>query len=74
MDDYERLAKQLALSGMYAEMNSGCYRRSGCELGMNADLIQALKRHSVRILTASDAHCPGDVGAGIVTMEKMIME
>lgn len=62
---YETLAAALAKSGMYAEQNSGIARRAGAERGMNADLYAAMKRHNVPIRTASDAHCPADVGEGI---------
>jgi len=69
---YDELANILAKNDMYAEMNSGCHRRSNCELGMHVDMIRAMQKYSVRILTASDAHRPEDVGAGIANMEKLI--
>lgn len=47
---------------------------SGCELGMNTDMLRAMKRHGVRILTASDAHCPEDVGDNIAEMQKKLHE
>ena len=47
---------------MYAEQNSGISRRTRAETGMSAGLLAAMKRHGVRIMTASDAHCPEDVG------------
>ena len=59
---YERLAAALAESGMYAEQNSGVSRRSSAECGMNREFVEILKKHGVRILTASDAHYPDDVG------------
>ena len=66
---YNELADALAKNNMYAEMNSGCYRRCGCEIGMDVDMIKAMKEHDVEILTASDAHRPEDVGANIIMME-----
>ena len=71
---YERLAEELAKSGMYADENSGVARRCAgtATLGMNAELLGALKRHGVRIITSSDAHCPEDVGDRIPEMEKLL--
>ena len=40
------------------------------ELGMNADLIKSLKSHNVKVQTASDAHCPEDVGLYIAELER----
>ena len=63
-DYYERLAKALSDSNMYADQNSGVERRchDTASLGMDAELIRALKRHNVKIITSSDAHKPEDVG------------
>ena len=62
---YKRLAAALAQSGMYAEQNSGIFRRHGARLGMEPPLLQEMKRIGVRIQTASDAHHPSEVGLGI---------
>lgn len=59
---YEKLADTLAKNGMYAEQSSGIHRRTDSEIGMDRDMFSAMKRHNVRIVTASDAHCPEDVG------------
>lgn len=69
---YESLAKSLAKNKMYAEQNSGAFRRCNCELGMNADLIKMMKKHNVKIQTASDAHIPEDVGSYIYEMNKIL--
>ena len=63
-DYYEALAKALAQSGMYADQNSGAYRRcpDTAGLGMDPELISILKKHNVPIITSSDAHTPEDVG------------
>ncbi|MBO4653578.1 MAG: histidinol phosphate phosphatase [Lachnospiraceae bacterium] len=73
-DYYERLAAELAKSGMYADENSGVARRCAdtATLGMNRDLLRVLKQHGVRIITSSDAHCPEDVGDKIREMEELI--
>jgi len=71
---YDRLATKLAQNDMYAEQSSGCYRRfpDSAGLGMNNDLVQALKKHGVRIRTASDAHHPDDVGLFIKELGEIL--
>ena len=61
---YEALAKALSENGMYADQNSGAYRRcpDTAGLGMDPELISILKKHNVPIITSSDAHRPEDVG------------
>ncbi|MPN13274.1 hypothetical protein SDC9_160595 [bioreactor metagenome] len=59
---YEELGKALAVNNMYAEQSSGIKRRVNAEIGMNSDMLNAMKWHGVKIVTASDAHCPEDVG------------
>lgn len=71
---YEELAKQLSNNNMYAEQNSGAHRRcpATAELGMDKDMLDAMLRHSVKIVTASDAHEPCDVGDNIAQLKKSI--
>jgi histidinol-phosphatase (PHP family) len=59
---------------MYAEQSSGAHRRcpETAELGMADGLIKSLKSHNVRIQTASDAHCPEDVGLYIVELGRIL--
>lgn len=73
-DYYDKLSTALAKNNMYAEQSSGSYRRclDTSELGMNADLIKSLKKQNVKIQTASDAHCPEDVGLFIRELEKKL--
>lgn len=59
---YDKLAEAVAKSDMYAEQSGGIHRRTKAEIGMNIDLLSAMKRHGVKIITASDAHYPEDVG------------
>ena len=59
---------------MYAEQSSGSFRRTGAELGMNTDMLKIMKNHDVKILTASDAHCPEDVGSYIYELERLADE
>ncbi len=46
---YKELADALAKNNMYAEMNSGCYRRCGCEIVMDVDMIKAMKKHDALV-------------------------
>ena len=71
---YEELARALADSGMYADQNSGVERRcpKTGTLGMEKGLIKALKKHNVKIVTSSDAHCPEDVGYKIKELNDCI--
>jgi histidinol-phosphatase (PHP family) len=73
-DAYEAVAAALAGSHMYAEQSSGTHRRcpDTAPLGMEPGFLRALKRHPVPLITASDAHCPEDVGLWIPEMERLI--
>ena len=73
---YERLAKALAESHMYADQNSGAERRcpDTASLGMEQELLRILKKHHVKIITSSDAHCPEDVGYKIRELERCVEE
>jgi len=76
LDYYDELALELYKNGMYADQNSGVARRCSetSELGMNKELLRALKKRNVRIITSSDAHCPEDVGDKIAELEKCVNE
>ena len=71
---YEALAKALAGSGMYADQNSGAFRRcpDTAGFGMDPELISILKKHNVPIVTSSDAHCPEDVGYMIKELNECV--
>ena len=73
---YEKLARELEKAGMYADQNSGAYRRNPevAELGMNPALLRALVSHDVKIVTSSDAHCPEDVGYKIKELGRLVGE
>lgn len=73
---YEKLACELEKAGMYADQNSGAFRRcpETGELGMNPELLRALVRHNVRIVTSSDAHRPEDVGFMIRELGEAVAE
>ena len=67
---YERLAEALSRNNMYAEQSSGIARRCPTtgSLGMEDDMLRIMRAHNVSIITASDAHCPEDVGDKIVEL------
>lgn len=71
---YERLAKELSDSNMYADQNSGTARRcpETAPLGMDKELLGILKNNHVKIITSSDAHCPEDVGYKIKELNSLI--
>ena len=73
---YEALASALAKKNMYADQNSGAFRRcpDTAGLGMDPELLRILKKHDVRIITSSDAHCPEDVGYMIPELQKCVEE
>ena len=70
-DYYEKLAVELARNNMYADQNSGAYRRNPrtASLGMDDELLKTFKKHNVRIVTSSDAHCPEEVGYKIAELK-----
>lgn len=61
---YESLAKELSKNNMYAEQNSGAFRRcpNTATLGMDKEMLKIMRNNNVQIVTVSDAHCPEDVG------------
>lgn len=72
---YNKLAQLLSSYKMYAEQNSGIFRRypNTAELGLNVEFLNYLKRYNVRIITASDAHCPDDIGYKITELNNLIL-
>lgn len=74
LDYYDKLALELAKKNMYAEQSSGIARRCNAELGMNKDMLIAMKKYGVRIVTVSDAHSPEDVGLYIKELNKILSE
>jgi len=69
---YDKLAFELANKNMYAEHSSGILRRCNAELGMNKDMLTAMKKHGVRIITVSDAHCSEDTGSYINELNNIL--
>ena len=59
---------------MYIEESSGLSINYGnMPLGMNYDMLEAMRKEGVEICTASDAHNPKDLGKYIKEMEKYIL-
>jgi len=71
MHDFQRLLQK---NNMYAEENSGVYRRcrDTAPLGMDKKMLSIMKENTVEIITVSDAHCPDDVGYKIKEMQDLI--
>ncbi len=69
---YNSLAKELYKNDMYAEQNSGVFRRcpNTATLGMDEEMLKIMINNNVKIITASDAHCPEDVGDRILELNK----
>lgn len=73
---YEEMAQALSVQNMYIEQSSGINRRcpDTAELGMNQDMLKCMKKHHIKIITVSDAHCPEDVGWKIAELNQLIAE
>lgn len=73
IERYEEMAEALSAHTMYAEQSSGIYRRcpQTAELGMHKDMLKSMKKHHVKIVTVSDAHCPDDVGSNISELQEL---
>jgi histidinol-phosphatase (PHP family) len=73
---YETIAELLCRQRMYAEQSGGLHLNYGKdrELGMNARMLGIFINKGVTILTASDAHCPENVGANIADLQRIIDE
>ncbi|MCM1991523.1 PHP domain-containing protein [Oceanirhabdus seepicola] len=63
---YKKLALALKDNNMLAEFSCGLYNNYNHEeLGLNAQLLSSLISNGVKLITASDAHKPEDVGRNI---------
>ena len=74
-ETYDKLARLAKQHDVYMESNTGIhYRYKHEDLGTNIPFLQALKKHDVKIMTASDAHQPQHVGMYIKEMAEMLEE
>ncbi len=73
-DTYHSIADLLNEHQMYTEQSGGLHLNydSACELGMQDRMRKIFADKGVRILTASDAHRPEDVGANIPELERLL--
>jgi histidinol-phosphatase (PHP family) len=63
---YFALARELNLHKMNAEFSCGLFNNyDHSEIGLNRTLLKVFKDEKVNLITASDAHYPGNVGKGI---------
>jgi histidinol-phosphatase (PHP family) len=70
---YEEVADSAKKHQVEMEFSNGLFINYGHkELGMNRKLLRVLKRNGVRLVTASDAHRPEDVGRYITEAESII--
>ena len=70
---YSKLADAIKRNSESVEMSSGLRNNyNHAELGLNTELLKVFKKQSVRVLTASDAHNPDDVGKWIPEMSKLL--
>jgi histidinol-phosphatase (PHP family) len=72
-ETYRKIADLLVKSGVKAEQSAGLhlnYKHS--TLGMNKTMLQIFRDAGVDMITASDAHCPEDVGMYIKDMEQLL--
>jgi histidinol-phosphatase (PHP family) len=73
-ETYIALAKALIKQHVKAENNTGCYYRYGHkDIGLSKELLAVFKDCGVEMITASDAHYPGDVGKYIKDIDKETM-
>lgn len=71
--EYNAIAVALKENHMYIEESSGLVINYGdSELGMNKEMLNAMLKNDVQILTASDAHVPQNVGKLIHEMEALL--
>lgn len=71
--EYDRIAAVLKKNQMYVEQSSGlAINYKDPELGMNKGMLEAMARHGVPVLTASDAHVPENVGKLVREMSDII--
>lgn len=63
---YHMLVDLLNQYDVKAENNVGCYYRyNHPDMGLSEELLNILKEHTVKMITASDSHTPKDVGSYI---------
>ena len=70
---YNKIAGLMKKHGICAEQNGGVHmKHNEIELGLAPEFLKAVKENGVKIITASDAHRPEDVGRNIAELVKTI--
>jgi len=73
-DMYKALSLALRENNMSAEFSNGLYiNYEHKELGLNRELLKVLLENGVKIVTASDAHRPEDVGRFVKEANELIL-
>lgn len=71
--DYDKIAGKLRKNHMYIEESSGLAINYGDpDLGMNIEMLNCMLCRNVKVLTASDAHVPCNVGKLVREMNGLI--
>ena len=66
-ETYENIAAALIEKDMYAENNTGIHYRYGHEdIGTGQRMLETFRKKGVKLICASDAHKPSDVGTDIM--------
>lgn len=72
-ETYREIADLLVYADMSAEFSLGLYLNyRHREFGLNSGMLQAFKEQRVKMLTATDAHRPEDVGLYIEDAERVL--
>lgn len=62
-DTYNKLAELAKEHNIIVENNVGCYYRyNHKDMGLSKELLEIFKKHQCKMITATDAHYPKDVG------------
>jgi histidinol-phosphatase (PHP family) len=70
---YERAAAAFASAGVAVEVNTAGLRKPCAELYPSAGFLRALREADVAVTTGSDAHRPGEVGAGFAEARSALL-
>jgi histidinol-phosphatase (PHP family) len=71
---YERAASALAESGCAVEVNTAGLRKPVGEIYPSLPMLRACRRYGVPATTGSDAHVPGEVGAGLASARALLRD
>jgi Histidinol phosphatase and related hydrolases of the PHP family len=63
---YDEIINEAKTSGITFEQSCGLYNNYGhTTIGLESTYLKKLKENNIKLITASDAHCPEDVGKNI---------